>query len=130
MWLHCADWEIDIILSDKMRVEWTEIRFIRHTICKLTNTAQYSSTVSFHFSFFFAHSKLNCKPINSGQSSYFRLRSAKRSKSNLLREICKLLMRKHRSVAKKFMKNVGLWSVEWLRRMTDILCRAENPKCK
>lgn len=44
-WLHFTDWKIDVILSNNIRIEWPELRFIRHAVSELTKTAHDSGAI-------------------------------------------------------------------------------------
>ena len=110
-----------MVLCDFVRVQRLHLRLIRHTIGELADTGQNTSAVGLVLPILLAHSKLNCEPIDGSESSKFNLAGTERGQSDLLREISKLLMRKHGRMSHQLVDDIRLWCVQRLSMMSDIL---------
>ena len=111
-----------MVLCDFVRVQRLHLRLIRHTIGKLADTGKNTGAVGLVLAILLAHSKFDCEPIDGSQSSKFNLASAEGGQSDLLREISKLLMRKHGRMSHQLVDDIRLWCVQRLSMMSDILC--------
>ena len=67
--LHFADWEINVILCYNVGIKSFELWLVCNTVLQFSKAAHNTSSVCFQIIvFIFAHSELNCEPIDCCQS--------------------------------------------------------------
>lgn len=114
-----------MVLRDLIRVKWVQLGNISNAVSKFTHRAQDTGTVCLRLTTFFAHAELNGKPVNSSKSFKFELRRPQTCQTDLLTEICKIFVRKHRRMSKQLVDDVWLWRVQGSGVMSDVLGRVE-----
>ena len=125
-WLHRTYRECQVILSYLIGIKWPHLWLVSHTVGKLTNAWQNSSSISLMLIILLTHTELNCEPVNGCEAFEFDLGCSERGKTNLLWKVCKFLVGEHRSMAHELVDDIGFRCVERLFMVPDILCWVED----
>lgn len=128
VWLHGADREVYVALSDLKWIEGHILGLISQAVLQFTYTGKNSRTIGLQLTIFSAHSKLYGEPVNGGKARKFALIRAKTCETYLLAEICEVLVCEHGGMAEELVDDVGLRGVERHAVVADVLGRVEHLK--
>lgn len=95
VWLHRADGEVYMILSNFKRIKRLIFRFFAQAVLEFSDTRENASAICLQSPILLAHSEFNGKPVNCSESCQFSFTCTKRSKTDFLREIREILVGEH-----------------------------------
>ena len=110
-----------MILSDVVGSKWLELWLVSDAVLELAHRAEDTRTVGFLMAILKAHAEFDSEPVDRSKLLDVELARTERSKTDFLAEVREVLVSEHGRVTHQLMDDVGLWGVERLGVVPNVL---------